>query len=245
MIFHLNLMLPNKKSFVWVLFRKMNKKYQPENTSNKNWVLFLFIILLSSGIFSWLAIHVKSGKTFLIDKEAFAITIALRNNFMNLLMEFMTFLGSSTFLLPANIIIALFILFYKKNYLFSIYWAVTATFSLLLMYFFKGIYQRPRPLDPFLESATGFSFPSGHTLNSLVFFGLIIFSLWKYGRNKSLRIWGTILLILIILAIGLSRIYLRVHYASDVLGGLSLGICWLTISIYLLGLIETRNRNSI
>lgn len=220
-----------------------NNSYQ-ENNANKNWIPFLLITLLSAGFFSWLAINVTAGKTFLIDEEAFAITFAVRSNFMNILMESMTFLGSSTFLLPANIFVIIVILFYKRNRFFAMQWTFMTIISLLLMYFFKGMYQRPRPLDPYLESATGFSFPSGHTLNSLVFFGLIIFSLWKYAKNKSLRLWGTALLTLIILAIGLSRIYLRVHYASDVLGGLSLGIFWLTISIYLFGLLAKKNRTS-
>ena len=211
----------------------MNIKSHQESIANKNWVVYLLVILLSISLFSWLAVNVKAGKIFLIDKEAFAITFALRFHFMDILMEFMTFLGSSIFLLPANIVLILVILFYKKDKLFALQWTITAIVSLLLMYFFKGIYQRPRPLDPYLESAKGFSFPSGHSLNSVVFFGLIIFSLWKYAGNKSLRIWGTILLCLIIFAIGLSRIYLRVHYASDVLGGFSLGICWLMISVYI------------
>lgn len=209
----------------------MKNNLNKDVRSDKKWIAFVLIILVSLGIFGWLAIHVKAGKTFLIDDEGFAVTYALRGNFMDILMECMTFLGSSTFLLPANIIVALVILFYKRNRLFAIQWVITAIISLLLMYLFKGMYQRPRPLDPYLESATGFSFPSGHTLNSLVFFGLVIYALWKYTRNRSLRIWGTILLILIILAIGLSRIYLRVHYASDVLGGLALGTCWLMVSI--------------
>ena len=211
----------------------MNIKSHQRSTANKNWVIYLLIILLSISLFGWLAINVKAGKIFLIDKDAFAITFAFRTHFMDNLMEVMTFLGSSTFLLPANIILILVILIYKKDKLLALQWTITAIVSLLLMYFFKGIYQRQRPLDPYLESAKGFSFPSGHSLNSLVFFGLIIFSLWKYARSKSIRIWGTLLLILIILAIGMSRIYLRVHYASDVLGGFSLGICWLVMSVFI------------
>ncbi len=223
----------------------MNIKSHQGSGAYKNWVVYLLVILLSISLFSWLAVNVKAGNIFLIDKEAFAITFALRFPFMDNLMECMTFLGSSIFLLPANIVLILVILFYKNDKLFALQWTITAIISLLLMYFFKGIYQRPRPLDPYLESAKGFSFPSGHTLNSLVFFGLIIYSLWKYAGNKSLRIWGTFLLILLILAIGLSRIYLRVHYASDVLGGLSLGLSWLILSVFLFGFLEKRNQNSL
>lgn len=203
-----------------------------ENTGGiKKWMVYL-LVLLTLGLFAWLAVHVKSGGTFLIDDEAFAATFAMRNNSMTLLMRAFTFLGSSYFLLPANILLICWILLSKKNRLLAMQWAITAIGSLLLMYFFKGFYGRQRPLDPFLEAASGFSFPSGHTLNSLVFFGLFIFILWKFAGNKYWKLWGAVLLSLLILGIGLSRIYLRVHYASDVLGGLALGVAWLTLSIY-------------
>lgn len=203
----------------------------PNTVGIKKWMVYL-LILLTLGLFTWLAIHVKSGGTFLIDDEAFATTYAMRNNSMTLLMRAITFLGSSYFLLPANILLICWILLFKKNRLLAMQWAITAIGSLLLMYFFKGFYGRQRPLDPFLEAATGFSFPSGHTLNGLVFFGLLIYIIWKIAANRYWKFWGIVFFSLIILGIGLSRIYLRVHYASDVLGGLTLGVAWLTLSIY-------------
>ncbi len=210
----------------------------------KNGLVFLLIILCALGLFIWLAINVKAGKSFLIDQEAFAVTFAIRNHSIDLLMEAFTFLGSSTFLLPANILLILGVLFYKKDRLFALQWTITAIISLFLMYFFKGIYQRPRPLDPYLETALGYSFPSGHTLNGFIFFGLLIMSLWKYVGNSNLRLLGTILFTILILFIGISRIYLRVHYASDVFGGWALGITWLTLCDYLFGL-SGKRKNAI
>ena len=211
-----------------------------ENTSGaKKWMVYL-LILTTLSFFGWLAFHVKSGETFLVDDEAFAGTFAMRNNSVTLLMHGITLLGSSNFLVPANILLILWIFFQKKNGLLTLQWTITAIGSLLLMYLFKGFYERPRPLDPYLASATGFSFPSGHTLNGLVFFGLLIFILWKFAGNRYWKIWATVLLIIIIFGIGVSRIYLRVHYASDVLGGLALGVAWLTISIYFFGGIKKR-----
>ena len=203
------------------------------------------LILITLGFFAWLAFEVKSGETFLVDKEAFAVTFAIRNNSMNVLMHMLTFLGSSNFLLPANILLILWIFFQKRNRLLTLQWTITAIGSLLLMYFFKGFYERPRPLDPYLASATGFSFPSGHTLNGLVFFGLVIFILWKFAGNRFYKMWSTVFLIIIILGIGVSRIYLRVHYASDVLGGLALGLAWLTINIYFFEGLKKRESDQI
>ncbi len=209
----------------------MKVNFDKNTRGIKNWVVYL-LLLLTLSLFSWLAVHVKSGGIFLIDEEAFALAFAMRNSIMTLFMRAITFLGSSYFLIPANLLMICWILFYMKNRLLAMQWMITAIASLLLMYLFKGLFGRQRPFDPFLETATGFSFPSGHTLNSLVFFGLLIFILWKFARYKNWKIWGTVLLSLLILGIGLSRIYLRVHYASDVLGGLALGIALLTLSIY-------------
>ena len=200
------------------------------------WIVL--VIVITFGVFAALANHVKSGGTFVVDDIVFSYTFSLRSNLMNSLMRGVTFLGSSFFLLPANILIILWVAWYMKDKFFAFQWTVSAIGSLLLMYFFKGIYERPRPLDPYLEIARGFSFPSGHTLNGLVFFGLVICLLNKYVSNKYFKMVGTILLIIIILGIGLSRVYLRAHYASDIIGGLTLGTGWLMLSIYLSGALK-------
>ena len=217
----------------------MKKNAHKHISANKSWIVYVLVFVMLT-VFGLLAFHVKSGRTFLIDDEAFAFTFAMRHKYVTLLMEGITFLGSSYFLVPANIILICWLMFWKKNRLLSIQWAITSIGALFLMYFFKGLYERPRPLDPYLEAATGFSFPSGHTLNGLVFFGLLIFILWEFAKGKYPKILGTILLSIVILGIGLSRIYLRVHYASDVLGGLALGGAWLTISGYVFGLLQKR-----
>lgn len=234
-IFILHLPVHFKNSPIDTL--KMKTNSQDNTGGDKRWMVYL-LLLVTLSLFGWLAFQVKSGETFLVDDAAFAATFALRNNSMTLLMRGITFFGSSYFLFPANILLICWVYFHKRDRLLTIQWAVTSIGSLFLMYFFKGLYERPRPLDPYLGAATGFSFPSGHTLNSLVFFGLLIFLLWKFAGKSFLKLWGTVLLSLIILGIGLSRIYLRVHYASDVLGGLTLGTGWLTLTIYIFGSIK-------
>ena len=215
----------------------MKKNAHKHISANSRGIVYVLVFVMLT-VFGWLAIHVKSGGTFLVDEEAFAITVAMRNDYVTLLMEGITFLGSSYFLVPANSLMILWLLMHKKNRLLSLQWAITSLGALFLMYFFKGFYERPRPLDPFLEAATGWSFPSGHTLNGLVFFALLIFTLWKLPIARYAKILWTSLLMILILGIGISRIYLRVHYASDVLGGLTLGTAWLAISWYIFRILE-------
>ena len=90
----------------------------------------------------------------------------------------------------------------------------------------KNIVQRPRPALEQLVEQSGYSFPSGHSLSAMVFYGLIaIILLNRVGGKKGK--WLAALLGLLILLVGFSRIYVGVHYASDVLAGLCEGIVWL------------------
>lgn len=238
----LHLPVYRKSSTIIDTPQKMKTNAAENTGNNKKWLIYL-LVLITLSLFGWLAFHVKSGGTFLVDDVGFAITMTMRNNFLTFLMQGITFLGSSFFLLPANILVTCWLFFLKKNRLLSIHWAITSIGGLILMYFFKGLYERPRPLDPYLGAVTGFSFPSGHTLNGLVFFGLLVVILWEFKVSKCWKFWGTTLLILIILGIGLSRVYLRVHYTSDVLGALLLGVAWLTISGYFFRLFKKRNKS--
>ena len=106
------------------------------------------------------------------------------------------------------------------------------------MFTLKLVFRRDRPVDPLLQIAKGFSFPSGHALMSVTFYGLLIVIIWQNINRKWLKWVLSFFLVLLILAIGLSRIYLRVHYASDVLAGFSVGLVWLLLSLWILGRIE-------
>jgi undecaprenyl-diphosphatase len=156
-------------------------------------------------------------------------------------MQFFSFLGSHYFLIPANILIAAYFLFIKKQTWYSIKIPVISLSSLLLMFALKQFFHRDRPLEPLLHPAKGLSFPSGHALMSLAFYGLLLYITRESIENKTLKLVLITILVLMIFFIGLSRIYLRVHYASDVLAGFSLGLIWLVLSLAILNKIERIN----
>lgn len=112
---------------------------------------------------------------------------------------------------------------------------VSIIFNLLIIavlnFFLKGILQRPRPMEYRFIEENGYSFPSGHSAVSMAFYGFIIYLIYKYVKNKYIK-WSliTILGILIIL-VGVSRIYLGVHYTSDVVAGFLMAISYLVIYI--------------
>ena len=97
----------------------------------------------------------------------------------------------------------------------------------------KFIMQRPRPTEFRIIEETGYSFPSGHSMVSMAFYGYLIYLIYKYINNKHLKRTLIIILSVLICIIGVSRIYLGVHYTSDVLGGFLISFAYLIIYIEL------------
>jgi Membrane-associated phospholipid phosphatase len=179
------------------------------------------------------------------DQHAFNFLAARVSDVNTDVMQVFTFLGTHTFLIPANLALAAYFLFIKKHRWYSIQVPVVALSSLLLMFLLKLIFHRNRPLTPLLEAARGYSFPSGHALMSITFYGLIIFLVWQNEKNVWAKWLLTMLLVLLIISIGVSRVYLRVHYASDVLAGFCVGLMWLLLSLWLLNKIEMFSRKKV
>ena len=160
------------------------------------------------------------------------------NSINNKIMLFITFLGKHQFLIPANLILIFYFLLVTKQNWFSIRIVTIAISSLVLMLLLKQLFQRKRPLSPLLKAAKGLSFPSGHAIMAVTFYGLLIYILQHTIEPNWLKITGTFFLILLIFLIGFSRIYLRVHYASDVLGGFIIGLLWLLTSLAVIKWLE-------
>lgn len=107
--------------------------------------------------------------------------------------------------------------------------AVNLVLVVVINQVLKFIIQRPRPDGFRLVTASGFSFPSGHSMAAMAFFGLLAWLVWKYEADRRLRCLYATGFALVIVMIGVSRIYLGVHYASDVLGGFCLSMAWLAV----------------
>ena len=93
----------------------------------------------------------------------------------------------------------------------------------------KSIVQRPRPEGFRLISEVGYSFPSGHSMVSMAFYGLCAWMVWTYERDRIMRWACCIAYAFMIVAIGISRVYLGVHYATDVIAGFCVSIAWIAL----------------
>ena len=93
----------------------------------------------------------------------------------------------------------------------------------------KAVYKHPRPDVPHLVVAHNYSFPSGHSMNVVALYGLLSFLLLEGTKGRVARMVIGSLVILVILLVGISRVYLGVHYPIDVFGGYTVGLAWLSI----------------
>lgn len=202
--------------------------------------MFIVLVLFTGSfiLFVYMIRRVFFLRNNLFDEKVFTYLNNHVSPENNNLMLFFTFLGKHDFLIPANLILIAYFLFIKKHRWYSIKVPAIALSSLALMFGLKNLFDRDRPLTPLLEEAAGLSFPSGHALMSVTFYGLLIYIVFKGFKNKTLK-WTLItLLLLLILTISFSRIYLRVHYASDVIAGFCVGFLWLVICIWVLNRLE-------
>lgn len=156
-------------------------------------------------------------------------------------MIFLTYFGSQKFLFPAYTLLALYFLFFRKNTIRSFNVAAIGLSSVGLLFIIKNIFKRHRPTHPLLHNVGGFSFPSGHSFSAFTFCGLLIYILWETELSIIWKWAGTFLLFFFAASIALSRVYLHVHYASDVVAGFCLSALWLTICFFVLNRFETRD----
>jgi undecaprenyl-diphosphatase len=198
-------------------------------------VLFVAgIFLLALFLFGLIADEMVLENENHLDQMAFGALRRITNPTMTSLMVAITFFGSSYFLFPAYIILILYFLLLKKNSRLSWNIASIAISGTIILFSLKAIFHRHRPLDPLVHNVNGFSFPSGHSFSSFTLFGLLIYILWKSSMHPLLRWSLTVLFFLFACAIAFSRVYLHVHYASDVIAGFCLCLVWLFISIWTL-----------
>ena len=101
--------------------------------------------------------------------------------------------------------------------------------AVLLSPLTKHLVSRARPTAFFRTSATGYSFPSGHTLNVTCLALALGFILWRLSWHRAVKIAWTLALIVYVASVGASRVVLGVHYPTDVLGGFLLGTAWATL----------------
>ena len=147
------------------------------------------------------------------------------------LMRSVTFFGNARTITVLGLLTAAYLL-YRRYWWRVIALVLAVGVGAAIMEGLKWLFARSRPDDPVYQ-ATGHSFPSGHAFAAVTFYGFLIYLVWRMVRQDAVRLVATAGLVMLIVGVGVSRVLLRVHWASDVAGGLTVGLAWLVCSLVL------------
>ncbi len=200
--------------------------------------MLAFLVLVLS-VFAYITHEVIVEKEDIFDTKVIHFFQEYSNHNTRDIMEFFTFFGSTTFLLPAYFVIIVWMWQIKRKWQ-ALHIIIISFGSFLLVKGLKLIFQRARPEATLIEKINSFSFPSGHTVSAIVFFSLLIYTVWKTNIMDRYKILITIFSAFIAIMVGVSRIMLGVHYPSDVMAGFALASAWVIISSWLLNTLNAR-----
>lgn len=193
---------------------------------------YLKWILLSVFIFIFAIIvhELLNDKLTDFDKNIYSYIINIKSKEFTFFFLFISFFAHPLALFIISIL--LFIIFKNKKYGFLS--LCNLIFIVLLNQSLKLFFSRERPFDLMIVKEIGFSFPSGHAMVSAAFYGIIIYLIWRTTIKKNKKLLYTILLSLLILLIGISRIYLGVHFPSDIIAGFAISLSYIIITTSLI-----------
>ncbi|MGE0405953.1 MAG: phosphatase PAP2 family protein [Candidatus Korobacteraceae bacterium] len=192
----------------------------------------LLLAILALGVFAWLAAGVASGESWQLDSSLRAFAYHNSSPTLTIALRGISALGTSVVLSVFCVLLVVF--FLRKQWPRAAIWlglAMAGAFT--LTYLLKNFFERPRPLAFYVANPETYSFPSGHAVNAFCFYfvaaGLLGSRLHHRGARLALWAFAAVLVALI----GWSRVYLGVHYPSDVLAGYAVAAIWVTVLILL------------
>lgn len=188
------------------------------------WIISTICIL----VFLVIGLYLIKIENNIIDKTIYNLIISIKTDGITTFFKIITSFAGIEFMIISVIIVLLL----KKLKHIRYFVILNLINDVILNNLLKIVFKRERPLDIMLITESGYSFPSGHTMVACIFYGFIIYLINKSNYSKKLKVIMNILLASLILLIGISRIYLGVHFATDVIAGYLIGISYLIIFIH-------------
>jgi undecaprenyl-diphosphatase len=201
--------------------------------NNKLKVTYVLIIgLLCLLLFILIAWLIGGQKISRFDTSIISVVQGLESPVWTIVMKMFTFIGSTPVVAVLSIVIIIFLYKVLHHRLEIILFIVILAGSSILNAILKTAFHRQRPTLHRLIEESGFSFPSGHSMAAFALYAALAFLLWRHVHSRKARYAVIGLSIFMIVAIGLSRIYLGVHYPSDVIGAYLASGCWFALSVW-------------
>ncbi|KOP71183.1 phosphoesterase PA-phosphatase [Bacillus sp. FJAT-21945] len=192
----------------------------------------IIISILSLLAFSFMAFIVRVNKIVQFDSTVISFVQGLENSALTVVMKVFTFIGDTKAVIVLSILVIIFLYVVLKHRIELILFIVAILGSAMLNQLLKYSFQRARPELHRLIEIESYSFPSGHAMNAFTVYTVISFLLWRHIPSRAGRTTLIIISALMIFSIGISRIYLGVHYPSDIIAGYFASGCWLGMVIW-------------
>ncbi len=178
----------------------------------KHWKWLLALLLITAFVLMALSIEALQP----LDMQVSLAVAGQRSPFMTGLMRLITQLASA----PVLVVLSLGLIWLVRKNRLQVPLIANLGISVILNLGLKALFTRHRPVGiPPLVVEAGYSFPSGHSMAAAAFYGFLIYLLWRSRAKRRTKAWGSAALLLVIALVGISRVYLGVHYLSDVLAG--------------------------
>ena len=188
------------------------------------------ICFISLIIFIFLGILVLTKNDIYLDSVIYNFISKYISNDLTLIVKNLTHFASVFMVALITILIFIF----NKNKKYGLFLTLDLVLITIFQYILKFTFLRVRPIDINLIEETGYSFPSGHSLTAFAFYGLIIYLIQTSNLTKRSKKIYIILFSIIILVVGVSRVYLGVHFFTDVVGAFSFSLAFLIIYTHLI-----------
>lgn len=203
-----------------------------QKKSNKNNIKWITVGMLLF-FFTIIAIFVATNKIHVFDNFVYGIISKIINPTITSIVKVITNFGDPIFIVIIGMIFSYIFGIRKKEKKTAIMFCLNLVIAALLNFILKNIFVRTRPEIINIITESGYSFPSGHSSIAMACYGYIIYIINKKCDNKYVKIISTICLSILILLVGLSRVYLGVHFASDVIAAFCITLSYLIIYTHL------------
>ncbi|MCM3760801.1 phosphatase PAP2 family protein [Alkalihalobacillus oceani] len=196
------------------------------------------LLLLSCGgvllmLFLLLTRSVVTGRTLVLDEALIHHVSTLEHPFLTAMLIALSYIGSTTPVVVISIVLLIVLYQCTKKKRDIIFFTVVSLCSVSLNVLLKSYFERERPTIITMIEETGFSYPSAHAMAAFTLYGAVTFLFWRHLKKRKSRRLLLGAASCMILLMGFSRIYLGVHYPSDVIGGYLVSGTLLTISIFI------------
>ena len=178
-------------------------------------------------VLGFVAEAIRQQEVFILDTTATPFLHGIQSPFMDALMNTLTTIGSS-FVIPPIFVVTVILLARKRRFGAATFLGVAAIGGVIIEWAMKLVFARPRPQLAWAHVQPDYSFPSGHTMNSAVFYVALALIIWSiFGRR--IGVAALTVAVVLTIGVGISRIYLGYHYLTDVIAAILAGTAWLLV----------------